>query len=110
MLALVLLAVGTVSAAELFQRAQMGSVDGEHTLIATRLAQRRLEELRNLAYANLASEVKATITTPSGFSRFSREVVVTTPQPNLKQVVVRVLWSGTGGETHVALQTYRAAN
>ena len=48
------------------------------------------------------------ITSPSGFSRFSRQVTVTTPYTNLKQVVVAVYWTTVGGETSVSLQTYRS--
>ena len=108
MLALSLFAVGTVAVVELFQRAHMGVADGESVLTATHLAQRRLEELRNVAYASLANEAKAPVTSPSGFTRFSRQVTVTTSYTNLKQLVVTVYWSGPGGETNVAWQTYRS--
>ena len=108
MLALVLFAVGTVAAMELFHRAQAGATDAENVMMATQLAQRRLEELRNVSYASLATEAKATITSPTGFTRFSREVTVTTPYANLKQVVVTTYWTGVGGETSVSLQTYRS--
>jgi len=108
MLALVLFAVGTVSVMDLFHRAQAGATDAENVLIALHLTQRRLEELRNVSYASLASEAKASVTSPAGFTRFSREVTVTTPYTNLKQVVVAIYWSGPGGETNVALRTYRS--
>ena len=108
MLALVVFAVGSVSAMELFHRAQLGSTDGEEVLIAVQLAQRRLEEIRNTAYSSLASESKASVSSPSGFSQFSRQVTVTTPYTNLKQLVVTVSWTAPGGETNVALQTYRS--
>ena len=107
-LALVLFATGTVAAMDLFQRAQAGQTDGENVLIATHLAQRRLEELRNTTYGSLANEAKASVSSPSGFSRFSREVAVTTPYTNLKQVVVTVYWNAPGGETNVSVRTYRS--
>ena len=107
-IAVVLFAVGTVAVVEVLHRAQAGAADGENVLIATHLAQRRLEELRNTAYASLANETKASIASPSGYSRFSRQVTVTTPYTNLKQIVVTVYWTPTGGETSVALQTYRS--
>ena len=106
LLAVLLFAVGTVSTMELLHRAQVGSTDGENVLLATHLAQQRLEELRNVAYASLADETKASISSPSGFTRFSREVTVTTPYTNLKQIVVTVYWTPPGGETNVSLQTY----
>ena len=108
MLALALFAAGTIAVIELLQRAHAGVGDGESVLIATHLATRRLEELRNTTYASLTSETKASVSSPSGYSRFSREVTVTTPYTNLKQAVVTVYWTATGGETNVSLRTYRS--
>ena len=108
MLALILLATGTVACIELMQRGQAGAADGENVLIATHLAQRRLEELRNTAYGSLANESKASVASPSGYTRFSREVTVTTPYTDLKQVVVTVYWNAPGGETSLSLRTYRS--
>ncbi len=110
LLALTLLAGGTVAIVELFQRAQMGVADGESVVIATYLAQRRLEELRNIPYGQLASETKAPIDDPTGYSRFSRKILVTTPITNLRQLVATVFWTATGGETSVTLQSYRSAS
>ena len=107
-IAIVLFAVGTVAVIEVLHRAQVGAADGENILIATGLAQRRLEELRNTAYASLANESKASVASPSGYSRFSRQVTVTTPYANLKQIVVTVYWTPAGGETSVTLQTYHS--
>jgi prepilin-type N-terminal cleavage/methylation domain-containing protein len=110
MLAMSLLATGTIAIVELIQRAQMASRDGEQVLIATYLAERRLEELRNVAYASLASEARASVSSPSGFTQFDRQVTVTTPFTNLRQIVVTVYWDAPGpaGETNVSLQTYRS--
>ena len=110
MLALVLFAGAGVAGGELLQRAQAASNDGENVLVAKHLAQRRLDELRNTAYASLASESKAAISSPTGFSQFSRAVTLTTPYTNLKQVVVTVYWTAAGGETNVSLQTCRSNN
>ncbi len=108
MLALVLFAIGTVAVIEVMQRAQAVTTDGENVLIATQLAHRRLEELRNVAYGSLANEAKGAIASPSGFARFSRQVTVTTPYTYLKQVVVTVFWNAAGGEPNVVLQTYHS--
>ena len=105
---MVLFAVGTVAVVEVLHRAQAGGADGENVLIATHLAQRRLEELRNTAYGSLANESKASVASPSGYSRFSRQVTITTPYTNLKQILVTVYWTPPGGETSVTLQTYRS--
>ena len=108
MLTLALVAAGTVTCMELFHRAQAGSADGESTLIATYLAQRRLEELRNTSYASLANESAASVSSPSGYSGFTRSVTVTTPYTNLKQIVVTVSWAAPGGTPSISLQTYRS--
>ncbi len=101
-------AAGTVAAVEVFQRAQAGASDGENTFIATYLAHRRLEELRNVAYASLTSETRADVSSPSGFTHFEREVTVTTPYTNLRQLVVNVYWTTAGGDASVSVQTYRS--
>lgn len=108
MLTLALVSAGTVAVVELFQRARVGGTDGENVLIATDLAQRRLEELRNTAYGSLTNESAASVSSPSGYSRFTRSVTVTTPFTNLKQVVVTVSWAAPGGTPSVSLQTYRS--
>lgn len=110
MISLVIFTVGTLSAMTLIHRAQAAATDGENVLIATHLAQRRLEELRNVAYASVASETQVSITDPSGFTRFDRGVVVSTPVTNLKQIVSTVYWDTPGGEANVSLQAYRSAN
>ena len=112
--AVVLFAVGTVAVVEVLHRAQVGAVDGENVLTATHLAQRRLEELRNTAYASLANEATASVSSPSGYSRFCRQVTVTTPFANLKQLVVTVYWNALNPPDcstalmNVSLQTYRS--
>jgi prepilin-type N-terminal cleavage/methylation domain-containing protein len=110
MLAMALFAVCTVAVMELLHTANAGSLDGENTLIATYLAQRRLEELRNVGYGALADEARAAVSSPSGFGQFDRQVTVTTPYTNLRQIVVTVSWDAPGpaGETNVSLQTYRS--
>ena len=117
MLALSVVAIGTLAALDLMRHAHGGLADGENVLVATQLAQRRLEEMRNVAYGSLASETKASVTSPAGFARLSREVTITplttTPpynSSNLKRVDVRIYWNGPGGETHVGLQTLRSAS
>lgn len=93
---------------EVFQRAQAGASDGENAFLATYLAHRRLEELRNVAYGSLASETRADVSSPTGFTHFEREVTVTTPYANLRQIVVTVYWTAAGGDASVSLQTYRS--
>jgi prepilin-type N-terminal cleavage/methylation domain-containing protein len=108
MISLSIVAAGTVATTELFHRARVGGTDAESALIATLLAQRRLEELRNSTYASIASESAAAVSSPSGYSRFTRSVTVTTPETDLKLIVVTVSWPAPGGTPSVSLQTYRS--
>ncbi|MBI2885166.1 MAG: prepilin-type N-terminal cleavage/methylation domain-containing protein [Candidatus Omnitrophica bacterium] len=108
MIALVLFAVGTVGAVELLHRAQVAAAQGENVLLATHLAEWRMEQLRNIAYASLADESNASISSPSGYTRFSRQVTVTTPYTNLKQVLITVSWPASGGDASISLRTYRS--
>ena len=121
MLALVLFATGTVAVMELLHRAQAGSTDGENVLIATLLAQRCQESLRNVSYANLTSQASSVCTVPVGaaFAPFSRTVTVTalasTPPYNtasLSRVDVQMTWTtqGTGGTANVTFSTLRSAH
>ena len=113
LLAIVLFAIGTIAAMDLLHRAQAGINDGETTWTATHLAQMRAEELRNTAYASLADEAEARISSPSGFSQFCRQVTVTTPYTNLKQITVAVSWDPpdcltSSANPNVILQMYRS--
>jgi Tfp pilus assembly protein PilV len=112
MLALVLFAVGTLGVMSVMHQAQRGAADGEDSLVGLQLAQKRLAELANVTYASLADEAKARLT--GSYSEFCREVAVTTPYTNLRQVVVTVTWDPPDcavntNANNVVLQTYRSA-
>ncbi len=79
------------------------AAENENDLVAVHLAQEKMEELRNKSYSAVISETKAVV---SGFSAFQREVIVTTPQTNLKQVNVIVYWFSKASELNVNLVTY----
>lgn len=121
MLALALFAVGTVAAMDVLHRAQTAATDGDNMLLALSLARRCQEGLRNVAYANLASQANTVCTIPSGasFSRFTRTATVTpmtSTSPyntaNLTQVDVQISWptQGASGTTNVAISTLRSVN
>ena len=82
------------------------SSESHSDIMAINLAQTKMEEIRSLAYAGIASEAKATV---AGFPAFQREVIVTTPNADLKKVVVLVYWTPSGGvEEIVSFETYIA--
>lgn len=90
----------------LLQAASIGLFAGgenQNELIAVNLAQEKMEDIRNTAYANIGNEAKAAV---SGFPAFQREVVFTIPQTGLKLVTVNVYWFAKGSELSTSLVTY----
>lgn len=106
--ALVIFTVGVVAVVGLFAQGLAAGVDAESTTIAATLARQRLEELRNLDFdTGIVSEARAGV---EGFAGFQRQVTVTTPQTDLKQVTVTTYWTAKGGEVTVPLTTYLSRN
>lgn len=107
MLAVVLLTLGVIAVAGLFGTALVGSSDAENTAIAMNLAQKRMEEIRNISYDSIADESKADV---SGFSGFQRAAAVTEPLTDLKKVTVTVYWLSKGAVASESLVTYISKN
>lgn len=112
LIAIVLFTVGVIAVVWIFSSGLVSSIDAENTTIAMNLAQGKMEEIRNLAFASIADEAKAAV---SGFSGFQREVEVDDPvgdptTDDLKQVTVTVYWTYQGGEVEVPLVTYISRN
>jgi prepilin-type N-terminal cleavage/methylation domain-containing protein len=77
-------------------------VKGTNTAVI--LAQQKIESLKNTAFDSIASESKATI---ESYPAYSRRVLVSSPQTNLKDVKVIVYWRpDTGSETSVSVETF----
>lgn len=121
LIALVLFIIGIAAIAGLFGRGLTGSLDAENTTIAMNLAQRKMEEIRNIAFGNINDESKAAVNIDvdgdggNDFSGFNIEVKVDDPAgdpaiDDLKQVRVIVYWTYKGGEVEVPLQTYISNN
>lgn len=103
LLTIILMVVGFSFLSQAASQGFFVGTENENVFVASRLAQEKLEMLRNTSYAGVANETKAAV---SGFSAFQREVVVTTPQTNLKQVTVSVYWYSKANELNVSLVTY----
>ena len=74
LIATIVVVAGVVIAVGLFANALVGSLDAEKTTIAMHLAQKRIEEIRNLDFdTEIVNEAKAAV---SDFPGFEREVVV----------------------------------
>ncbi len=103
LLAIVLIAMGFVVLLDFTSIGLFSTGENESELVAIKLAQERIEELRNKSYANVVNEVKASI---GGFPGYEREVVVTTPQTDLKQISVNVYWLSKSSELNTGIVTY----
>ena len=108
LIAIMIFTVGIISIMDLFNRGLFSDVDAENTSVAMALTQRRLEEIRNLDFATgIVNESKAAV---AGFPGFEREVIVTLPQTDLKQVTVTTYWTAKADEVGTSLVTYISRN
>lgn len=108
LLALIILMVGVLSTVYLVSRGIVATNDTESTEQAMALAQQRMEALRSGAYAAIVNEPLAAV---PGWANFSRQVAVSQPvgtgaSIQIRQVVVTVFWSTTGGNQSLSLTTY----
>lgn len=121
LIAFVLFTLGVVVIAGLFGSGLLSSSDAENTIIAMNLAQRKMEEIRNLSFAEIAPEAKADVDIDvdgdevNDFPGIQWQVEVEDPQgdptaDDLKRVIVTVYWTFKGDEIGVPLQTYISKN
>ena len=103
LLSLLIFTAGFVTLSLAISQGLFVSGDSEAQLVATNLAQEKMEIIKNTSYSGIASEAKAAV---SGFSPYQREVTVSTPVTNLKQVTVNVYWFNKADELNVSLVTY----
>lgn len=99
MIALVVLSVGLVALAGLQISAIKGNAFSKRMTTAVTIANARLEEIKNTAYANIQSESSAQVTASN--MNFTRQVTVTNDSPvlNTKTVNVTVTWKD-GSKSH----------
>ena len=103
LVASLLVGISMFAIMEAMNRGIFGVGEVEDYTLALSLTREKMEEIQDTAYASIASETKAAV---SGFSDFDRAVTVTTPETNLKQVVVTTYWDVPGGENSVDMTTY----
>ena len=101
----VLFTTGFIALSQLLSTGIFVTSDSENILVATNLAREKVEEIKRTTYASVSNEAKASV---SGFSGYSREVAVTTPVTNLKQVTVTVYWNSKSSEISKNWVTYVA--
>ena len=103
LIVIALFAAGAVVILQIFSMAVYGGAENENMIVATALAQEKMEEMRNEPYASIAAETRADVT---NYTFFEREVLVTTPITNMKQVTVNIYWTERSGDVTVSLVTY----
>jgi prepilin-type N-terminal cleavage/methylation domain-containing protein len=107
MLAILLFGTGLAFLLQIVSTGLFVGVQNEDTIIAANLAQEKIEELRNTAYASLASTTPAVAVT--GFTGFTREVLVgdlTPAQAGLKKITVKVNWPARNNVMTTTMVTY----
>jgi len=105
--ALVLLTGGSTVLIHMMSIGMFADSNLEQSIIAVNLANEKMEEIRNTAFASISSSTETG--SSIGFSVFdSRVVIVTSTQTDLKDVKVEVQWTQKGGQQSVAVETYVA--
>lgn len=103
LIVVVLFSAGTIALLQIFSATLYGGSENQNTLIATGLAQEKMESIRNTPYASIVPEASAAV---PGYTFFQREVVIATPIPNLSEVDVNVYWTERSGDVKISLVTY----
>src|SRR3989338_6808165 len=95
LVATVLVGTSIFAIMEAFNRGIFGVGEVEDYSLAISLAQEKMEEIQDTAFASVADEAKAVV---SGFSDFQRQVTISIPHADLKQVTVTTYWNVPNGE------------
>ena len=103
LLSILLLGAGFAILLQIISTGLFAGSQNEDEIVATYLAQEKIEELRNTDFSAIASEAKVAV---SGFPAFSRQVAVATPQTDLDQLTVTVYWYAGNTETSISTVTY----
>ncbi len=103
LIVIALFAAGAVVLLQIFSMCLYGGTENENTIVSTALSQEKMEEIRNEPYASVSAEARAQV---PNYTFFDREVLVTTPISNLKQVTVNVYWKDKSGDAKTSLVTY----
>jgi len=88
---------------QMFSSGLLVSTEVKNSNTAVMLAQQKMEEIRNTAFASINNETRTII---SSYPAYSREVKVSWPQANLADVQVIVYWAtNEGGWPSVSIET-----
>ena len=104
MIAVVILAGGTIAVCQAFSSGLLASADAENVDLALNIAQAKMEQIKNTSFASLADSGPAA---DPNFANFNVTVNVAEGQ-NPMAVDVTVAWNVSGGQTNVTLTTLAA--
>jgi len=100
---MIVLAAVLVPLLQVLSTGLLASDEVKGTNTAAILAQQKIEELKDTGFASISSEAKTAI---ASYPAYSRQVIVSTPHTDLKDIQVTVFWRpGTGVETSVSIET-----
>ena len=106
MLVMIVLAAVLVPLLQVLSTGLLVSDEVKGTNTAAILAQQKIEEIKNTAFASITNEAKTTIASYPAYSRQVKVSTLDTPQNKLIDVQVIVFWRpGTGVETSVSIET-----
>jgi type IV pilus assembly protein PilV len=99
MIALVVLSIGLIALAGLQMSAMRGNTLSKRMTTAVSIANARIEQIKNMPYANIQSESSTQVTESN--MTFTRQVTVSNdiPVANTKTVNVTVTWKN-GAKSH----------
>lgn len=103
LLAILLLGIGLAVLLQVVSTGLFAGGVNEDEIVAVNLIQEKIEEDRNANFSSVVTEAKAAV---PGFSAFSRQVDMTTPQTDLKQLVVTVYYTVGSSEISTSVTTY----
>lgn len=102
LIAIIILTVGVVSITSAFSTGIYASADIENVNTALNIAQAKMEEIKNTAYAGIINSGPAS---DANFTNFNITISVTESLVNLKSVNTKVEWQVKGGQANVTLAT-----
>ncbi len=75
----------------------------EKTTTGLQLAQEKIETIKDLPFGSITFEARSAV---AGFPGYEREVVVSSPETDLKQIEVKVYWLIRGLPADISLNTF----
>ena len=103
LLVIVIMITALVPLLQALSRGLIASDEVKGSNTASFLAQRRLEEIKYFSFSSISSEAKTAVTS---YPAYSRQVIVTSREVNLKDVKVIVYWyTGDGSQRSISVET-----